>query len=140
MRFIASAKWTGTFALCTICLALVAASAVIPKLWQRVESDYAEAVGNMRRQSPTDRQVVHAWPNGICPAGYVLEPNMFELERRRWDGCYKPGAWTPQLNATTGLMELRGSIDFLLHLEVMHTPVALLPIPKGRKAMTTRQE
>ena len=136
----ASAKWTGVFALCTIGLALVVASAVIPKLWQGLRFDYAEAVGNMRRQSPRDRLVLHAWPNGICPAGYVLEPNMFELGKRRWDGCYKPGAWTPQLNATTGLMELRGTIDFLLHLEVMHTPVALLPVPKNRKATTTHQE
>lgn len=100
--------------------------------------DYSEAVGNMRWQFPNDRQVLHAWPNGICPTGYVLEPNMFELGKRRWDGCYKPGAWTPQLNATTGLMELRGTIDFLLHLEIMHTPVALSPVPKDRKAAATR--
>lgn len=140
MRFTGSAKWTGAFALCAIGSALVTASAVIPKLWQRVKFDYAEAVGTMRRQSPNDRQVLHAWPNGICPSGYVLEPNMFELGRRRWDGCYKPGAWTPQLNATTGLMELRGTIDFLLHLEIMHTPVALLPVLKDRKATTTHQE
>src|SRR5579884_3521760 len=121
-------------------VALATASALIPKLWRRLNFDYAEAVANMRRQAPTDQQVLHAWPNGTCPAGYVLEPKMFELGSRRWDGCYKPGSWTPQLNQKTGRMELHGSIDFLLHLEVMHTPFALAPVPKDRKAANTHEE
>ena len=119
--------------ICGIGVALATASALIPKLWQRLNFDYSEAVASMRRQAPAEPQVLHAWPNGICPTGYVLEPNMFELRRRRWDGCYKPGSWTPKLNEQTGRMELHGSIDFLLHLEVMHTPFALAPVPKDRK-------
>ena len=127
-------------AVCGIGVALAIASALIPKLLQRLNFDYTEAVANMRRQAPTDQQVLHAWPNGTCPAGYVLEPKMFELGRRHWDGCYKPGSWTPQLDQKTGRMQLRGSIDFLLHLEVMHTPLALAPFLKDRKPPNTREE
>ena len=140
MVFGASIKWSAAHAVFGIGLALAIASALMPKLWQRLNFDYSEAVANMRRHAPADQQVLHAWPNGTCPAGYVLKPNMFELDRRHWDGCYKPGSWAPQLNEKTGRMELHGSIDFLLHLEVMHTPFALAPVPKDRKATSTHEE
>lgn len=127
MRLLGDSKWTMTAALCGISFTLAIASSIIPKLWNWTPFRYAEAAAKMRQQAPTDRQVLHAWPKGVCPSGYVLQPNMFELRGRYWDGCYRPGTWTPHLNPENGLMELNGSADFLLHLEVMRTPFALTP-------------
>lgn len=135
----AHAKSAATLVLSGIS-ALVAGSVLIPRFWDRLDSGYAEAIRHMRQHAPTDRQVLHAWPKGVCPSGYVHEPNMFELGKGHWDGCYKPGSWTPTLNKQTRLMELRGSIDFLLCSEIMHTPVALVPLLKERKTTTTHQE
>lgn len=127
-------------ALCAIAFVVGTASMIGPNWVRDHLMSYEQAIATMRQQAPIDGPVLHAWPNGICPTGYLLQPELFERRGRHWDGCYKPGTWTPHLNRENGLMELHSSIDFLLHRETMRPPVYVTPAPNYQKKTRTHHE